>query len=165
MGFPGRQIGKCSAFWVKPGKWSLKSFVSEKWTLFWGFHHTFLGFPMWEMGKYSIFRVNLGKGSLKLMVLEKKYSSAGFNTHLWGFQEDRLERFNFKGKPSNQSSWTKTSPVLQVSTHIYGVLKQVDGKMFIFLVLPRNVTPQINHLKKQALFWGFQHTCMGFPRK
>ena len=26
----------------------------------------------------------------------------------------------------------KTSPVLKVSTHIYGVSKEVDGKTFIF---------------------------------
>ena len=28
----------------------------------------------------------------------------------------------------------KTSPVLRVSTHIYGVSKEIDGKMFIFRV-------------------------------
>ena len=26
------------------------------------------------------------------------------------------------------------SPVLRVSTHIYGVSKEIDGKMFIFIV-------------------------------
>ena len=28
----------------------------------------------------------------------------------------------------------KTSPVLRVSTHIYGVSKEIDGKMFTFRV-------------------------------
>ena len=28
----------------------------------------------------------------------------------------------------------KTSPVMRVSTHIYGVSKEIDGKMFIFRV-------------------------------
>ena len=28
----------------------------------------------------------------------------------------------------------KMSPVVQVSTHIYGVSKEIDGKMFIFRV-------------------------------
>ena len=28
----------------------------------------------------------------------------------------------------------KTSPVLRVSTHIYGVSQEIDGKMFIFRV-------------------------------
>ena len=28
----------------------------------------------------------------------------------------------------------KTSPVLRISTHIYGVCKEIDGNMFIFQV-------------------------------
>ena len=28
----------------------------------------------------------------------------------------------------------KTSPVLRVSTHIYGVSKEIDGKMFVGLL-------------------------------
>ena len=42
----------------------------------------------------------------------------------------------------------KTSPVLRVSTHIYGVSKEIDGKTFIFLSKPRHVTPQISCLRK-----------------
>ena len=42
----------------------------------------------------------------------------------------------------------KTSPVLRVSTHIYGVSQEIDGKTFIFQSKPRHVTPQIDHLKK-----------------
>ena len=41
----------------------------------------------------------------------------------------------------NLGMWTpqidhlgKTSPVWRVSTHIYGVSKEIDGKMFIFRV-------------------------------
>ena len=44
----------------------------------------------------------------------------------------------------------KTSPVLRVSTHIYGVSLEIDGKMFIFESKPRHVTPQINHLRKTS---------------
>ena len=44
----------------------------------------------------------------------------------------------------------KTSPVLRVSTHIYGVSKDIGGKMFIFQSKPRHVTPQINHLGKMS---------------
>ena len=44
----------------------------------------------------------------------------------------------------------KTSPVLRVSTHIYGISKEIDGKMFIFQVKPRHVTPQIDHLGKMS---------------
>ena len=38
------------------------------------------------------------------------------------------------------------SPVLRVSTHIYGVAQEIDGKTFIFLSKPRHVTPQMDHL-------------------
>ena len=37
-----------------------------------------------------------------------------------------------------------------VSTHIYGFLKEIDGKMFIFQSKPRHVTPQINCLGKMS---------------
>ena len=36
---------------------------------------------------------------------------------------------------------------MRVSTHIYGVSKEIDGKMFIFSK-PRHVTSQINCLRK-----------------
>ena len=44
----------------------------------------------------------------------------------------------------------KTSTVLSVSTHIYGVSKEIDGKTFIFRDKPRHVTPQIDHLGKTS---------------
>ena len=44
----------------------------------------------------------------------------------------------------------KMSPVLSVSTHIYGISKEIDGKMFIFRVNIRHVTPQIDHLGKMS---------------
>ena len=40
----------------------------------------------------------------------------------------------------------KTSPLLRVSTHIYGVSKEIDGKTFMFERKPRHVAPQINNL-------------------
>ena len=62
----------------------------------------------------------------------------GFNTHLWGFQEDRWENIHFESKPRYVTPQIdhlrKMSPVLRVSTHIYGVSKDIDGKMFIFRV-------------------------------
>ena len=42
----------------------------------------------------------------------------------------------------------KMSPVLRVSTHIYGVSNKMDGKTFIFRVNLRYVTPLIDHLGK-----------------
>ena len=44
----------------------------------------------------------------------------------------------------------KASPILRVSTHIYGVSKDIDGKTFIFIVKPRHVTPQIDCLRKMS---------------
>ena len=44
----------------------------------------------------------------------------------------------------------KMSPVLRVSTHIYGVSKDIGGNMFIFLSKPRHVTPQIDCLRKMS---------------
>ena len=44
----------------------------------------------------------------------------------------------------------KTSPVLRVSTHIYGVSKEIDGKMFNFKVNLDHVTPQIDRLRKMS---------------
>ena len=46
-----------------------------------------------------------------------------------------------------------------VSTHIYSVFKDIDGKMFIFSTKPSHVLPLKSIVsEKQALFWGFQHT-------
>ena len=42
----------------------------------------------------------------------------------------------------------KTVHVLRVSTHIYGVFQEIDGKTFIFGCKPRHVTHQIDHLRK-----------------
>ena len=44
----------------------------------------------------------------------------------------------------------KTRPVLRVSTHIYEVSKEIDGKMFIFLRIPSHVIPQIDLLGKMS---------------
>ena len=56
----------------------------------------------------------------------------------------------------------KTSTVLRVSTHIYGVFQQIDGEMFIFRVNLGMLDLKSIVLEKQALFWGFQHTFIGF---
>ena len=58
--------------------------------------------------------------------------------HLWGFQEDTWENIHFSSKPRHETPQIdrlgKTIPVLRVSTCIYGVSKEIDGKMFIFRV-------------------------------
>ena len=58
--------------------------------------------------------------------------------HLWGCLGHRWENVHFESKPMHVTPQIdcirKTKPVLRVSTHIYGVSKEVDGKMFIFRV-------------------------------
>ena len=58
--------------------------------------------------------------------------------YLFGFQGDRLVNVHFQSKPSHVALQIncvgKTSLVLRVSTHIYGVSKKIDGKTFIFRV-------------------------------
>ena len=44
----------------------------------------------------------------------------------------------------------KSSPVLRVSTHIYGVSREIDGKTFTFTSKPRHVTLKSNHLRKSS---------------
>ena len=44
----------------------------------------------------------------------------------------------------------KMSPVLRVSTHIYGISNKIDGKIFSFYSKPRHVTPQIDPLRKSS---------------
>ena len=44
----------------------------------------------------------------------------------------------------------KTSPVLRVSTHVYGISKGQRGQNVHFLTKPRHVTPQIDCLRKMS---------------
>ena len=47
-----------------------------------------------------------------------------------------MENVHFSSKPRHVipqiNHLRKTSPVLRVSTHIYGVAQEIDGKTFIF---------------------------------
>ena len=49
-----------------------------------------------------------------------------------------MENIHFSTKPRHVTPqiicFRKTSPVLRVSTHIYGASKEIDEKMFIFQV-------------------------------
>ena len=83
-------------------------------------------------GETFIFRVNLGMWPLKSIVLEKRALFWGFNTHLWGFQGHRWENIHFSTKLRHVTPQIdrlrKMNTVLRVSTHIYGVSKERDGK-------------------------------------
>ena len=66
--------------------------------------------------------------------------------------------------PQKQSSW-KDKHCSEVSTHIYGVSYEIDGKMFIFRVnLGIYMTPQNDRLEKTSPILRFQHTFIVFPR-
>ena len=137
-------------FRVNLGMWPLKLIVSENEPCSECFNTHIYGISKEVDGKMFIFRVNLGMWSLKSMVSAKlspvdvtpqidwirvsdpsNWSSQqnvpcseGFNTHLWDFQEDRWENIHFESKPRHVTpqidGLSKMSPVLSVSTHIYG---------------------------------------------
>ena len=71
-------------FRVNLGMWPLKSIVSEKPALFWGFQHTFMGVSKEIDGNMFIFWGNLGMWPLKLIVLEKQ-------TLFWEFQHPFMQ--------------------------------------------------------------------------
>ena len=69
---------------------------------------------------------------------KNEHCSEGFNTHLWYSQGHRWENMNFSTKPRHITPQIdhlgETSIVLRVSTYIYGVSQEIDGKMFIVRV-------------------------------
>ena len=69
---------------------------------------------------------------------KNKHCSEGFNRHLLCFQGHRWENIHFSTKPRHVTPQNnrlgKTNTVLRVSTHIYGVSHEIDGKTFIFRV-------------------------------
>ena len=94
---------------------------------------------------------SLGMWPLKLLYINKPCSE-GFNTHFWGFLIDRWYFQNVhwisskfgRHVTSQIDCLAKTSPVLRVSTLIYGVSKEIDSITYHFESKPRHVTPQIN---------------------
>ena len=62
----------------------------------------------------------------------------GKTSPVCSFQEDRWEKVHVESKPRHVipqiDHLGKMSPILRVSTHIYGVSKEIDGKTFIFRV-------------------------------
>ena len=129
--------GKTFIFQLNLGRWPLKWFILEKQSLFWGFWHTFMGFLKNIGGKLFIFRVNLGMWPLKLIILEKQALFWGFqHTFIMSLKDIGGKTFIFQIKlrhvtPQIDHLW-KTSPVLRVSTHIYGVSQEIDGKNIHF---------------------------------
>ena len=128
--------GKTFIFRVNLGMWTLKSIVSEKQGLFWGFQHTLWGFygDTWENIHFQCKPrhvtpqiIHLGKGSAVLRVSKNIYRVS---------LEIHVKKFIFSVKLGMSTPQidclSKMSPVLRVSTHMYGVSQEIDGKTFIF---------------------------------
>ena len=117
-------------------------------------------------GKTFILRVNLDMWPLKSIIWENWALFWGFLHTFKGFQGDRWKNIHFESKPQYVTPQIyclrKMRPVLRVSTHIYGVSKQIDGKTFILRV-NLSMWPLKSLISENwALFCGFQHTFMGF---
>ena len=106
-------------------------------------------------GKMFIFRVHLGMWPLELIVSEKKW-------HRW-------VNMNFSTQPRHVTPQidclAEMSTVLRISTHIFGVYKEIDGNMFIFRVNLGMWSLRSIVLEKWALFSGYEYTFMGFLRR
>ena len=155
--------------------WPLKSIVLEKQAMLWGFQTHILGVSQEIDGKMFIFQskprhvtpqINcLGKTShcyegfsthlLSNCHWKNDLCSEVFNTHLWFQPRHVTLQINSLGK---------TSHVMRVSTHIYGVSQDIDGKMFIFRVNLGMWPHKLIVLENQTMLWGFQHTFIVLPR-
>ena len=134
-------------------------------------------------GKMVIFQLNLGMWPLKSIVLGKRNIVLRVSTHISGVsQEIDGKMFTFR---VNLGMWPlksivpakhwhvtpqidllgKMSIVLRVSTHISGVSQEIYGKMLTFSVNLGMWPLRLIVSTNWALFWGFQHTFIGFLRR
>ena len=163
--------GKTFIFRVNLGIWPLKSIISEKQALFWGFQHTFIMFPRRLIGKCSF----LSKPSHltpQINRLRKTSPVLRVSTHIYGcFQGDRWENVHFLRKlrhvtPQIDHLMEKWAFFWGFSTHISGNSHANRWENMSFCIVNLGMWPLKSIvLDKQALFWGFQHTFMVFPRR
>ena len=106
-----------------------------------------------------LWKVSLTKEHIQYACDPSNRSSQKKKGHSW-------ENMHFSTKPRHMTPQIdhlgERSTVLRVSTHIFGVSMEIDGKMFIFGVNLVMWPLKSIILEKQALFWGFQLTFMGF---
>ena len=90
------------------------------------------------------------------------------------FQGDRWENVHFQSKPRHVTPQIdhlgKTSPVLRISTHIYGDSKEIYGKPFILRVnylpgSPINVCWNPQNRSHFSEMIDLRITCLGLPKK
>ena len=100
----------------------------------------------------------LHKNLLSLLLRGLIMPSDDVYMYLFGFQGDRSVNVHFLSKPRHVTPQInclrKSSPIMRGSTHIYGVPKEIDGKMFILRVNLGMWPLKSNILEKWALFWG-----------
>ena len=121
-------------------------------------------------GKTFIFRVNLGMWLPQINRLRKMSTVLRVSTHIFGVSKEIdgktfIFRVNLGMLTPQIDHLGKMSTVLRVWTHIYGISKEIKGKTFIFRVNLGMWPIKSIVLEKWALFWGFQHTIMGFFRR
>ena len=160
--------GKTFILRVNLGMWPLKFIVSENMSPVLRVSTHIYVVTKEIDGKTFILRVNLRHVTPQIDCLSKNEPCCkGINTHLWGFQGDRWKNIHFESKLRHVipqiHHLRELSPVLWVSTHIYIVSKQIDGKTFILRVNLGMWPLKLIISENQALFCGFQHTVMVFP--
>ena len=124
-------------------------------------------FPRKIDGKMFIFQVNLGMWHIKSIFSENQALFWGYHHTFMGFQGDRWGMtFMFQ---VNLGMWPLKLIVLEnhepcsegFNTHLC-CFQGDRWENVHFSSKPRHVTLKSIVLEKWALFWGFQHTFMGF---
>ena len=134
-----------------PSNWSSQ----EKQALFWGFQHTFMGLPgRYVYSQNECFPIYLL--GTPINVCWNPQNRACFSEVI--NLRCHMPRFTLK---------MNIFPSISLATfqHIYGVSNKIDGKTFIFRVNLGMWPLKSIISEKQMLYWGFQNTFMGFPRR
>ena len=149
--------------------WPLKSLVSEKQALFWGFH-THVSCCQGHMQENINLSTKPRHVTPQIDHLGKTGPVLRVSTHIYGISKKIdgkvfIFRVNLGMWPLKSIVSEKQALFLRVLTHIYGVSQEIDVKTFIFSVNLDMWPLKLIISEKQTLFWGFQHTFMGFLRR
>ena len=118
-----------------------------------------------------IFWPYLGMWPLKSTVLENQALFLGLQSHIYGVcKKIDQKTCILRAKPRNMTPqyWVHLrifSHVLKVSTDIDGKSNKIDEMNMLFIVNLGMWPLKWNIYRKWAMFWEFQCTFMGFPRR